>query len=112
MSPSAFQIAAADNVATLVDELAAPGPVAILGGLTTVTLAAREPIFRGHKIALRALAPGDAVVKFGVRIGHATRPVAPGEWVHLHNLASDHDERSGTLELHSGAPTDTAAAYE
>ena len=53
----------------------------------------------------------EAVIKYGVRIGHATQPVARGAWVHLHNLASDLDERSGTLDLHSGAPTDTASAY-
>jgi altronate dehydratase small subunit len=53
---------------------------------------------------------GGAVVKYGVRIGHATQAIQRGAWVHLHNLASDFDERSGTLDLHSGAPTDTAYA--
>jgi len=51
------------------------------------------------------------VVKFGARIGRATRPIAAGEWVHLHNLASDLDERSGSLDLHTGAPGDNASAY-
>jgi altronate hydrolase/altronate dehydratase small subunit len=50
-------------------------------------------------------------MKFGVRIGHATEPIKRGGWVHLHNLASDLDERSGTLDLHSGAPSDTNSAY-
>jgi altronate hydrolase/altronate dehydratase small subunit len=71
-----------------------------------------EPIARGHKIALRSLAEGEAVLKFGVRIGHASRAIAAGEWVHLQNLASDHDERSASLDLHTGAPTDTVSAYE
>ena len=48
-----------------------------------------------------------AVVKFGVRIGHATAAIRAGDWVHLHNCASDVDERSGTLDLHTGATTDT-----
>lgn len=70
-----------------------------------------ERIERGHKVALRDIAVNEAVVKFGVRIGHATKPITRGAWVHLHNLASDVDDRSGTLDLHSGAPTDTASAY-
>jgi hypothetical protein len=66
-----------------------------------------EPVKLGHKVALSQLQPGDAVIKFGVPIGHATKAISVGAWVHLHNLASDLDERSGTLDLHSGAPTDT-----
>ena len=72
---------------------------------------APEKFRRGHKVALRDVAAGEAIIKFGVRIGHATKPIARGAWVHLHNLASDLDDRSGTLDLHSGAPTDTATAY-
>jgi hypothetical protein len=47
------------------------------------------------------------VVKFGVAIGRATRDIAVGQWVHLHNCASSFDQRSQTLELHTGAVTDT-----
>lgn len=103
----AFQVHPADNVATLLDDAPA-GPVACGGGAVVTAL---EPIARGHKIALRAIAAGEPVTKFGVRIGHATQPIPPGAWVHLHNLASDLDARSGTLDRHSGAPTDTQSAY-
>lgn len=48
----------------------------------------RAAIPRGHKIALRAIAEGAPVRKAGVPIGRATRPIAPGEHVHTHNLAS------------------------
>jgi hypothetical protein len=60
---------------------------------------------------LKDVGAGEAVVKFGVRIGHATKSIKRGAWVHLHNLASDLDERSASLDLHSGAPTDTNSAY-
>lgn len=111
MPARCFQIHAADNVATLLDE-AGPGPVELLGSVGNQSpLVAREAIARGHKIALAEIANGAPVVKFGVRIGHATQPIARGAWVHLHNLASDVDIRSGTLDLHSGAPTDTNSAY-
>ena len=109
MKPRCFQIQPQDNVATLIDDAAA-GPVEVIGA-TRGELVAPERIERGHKVALCDVAAGEAIVKFGVRIGHATKPIARGAWVHLHNLASDLDDRSGTLDLHTGAPTDTTSAY-
>jgi altronate dehydratase len=109
VKPRCFQIHAADNVATLMDD-AAPGLVGIIGA-TCGDLNATETVPRGHKLALRDIAAGAAVLKFGVRIGHATQTIPRGAWVRLHNLASDLDERSSTLDRHSGAPTDTLSAY-
>ena len=109
MPPRAFQIQSHDNVATLIDD-APVGPVTILGA-TPGEIIARESISRGHKIALREIIAQQPIIKFGVSIGHATQIIQPGAWIHLHNLASDFDERSATLDLHSGAPTDTSSAY-
>jgi hypothetical protein len=112
MPVRAFQIHPADNVATLIDDAAAAGSVRLLratGGNGEIDT--REPVARGHKVALADIAAGGAIVKFGGRIGHATQPIARGAWVHLHNLASDLDERSGSLDLRTGAPTDTGSAY-
>jgi altronate hydrolase len=39
----------------------------------------------GHKIAARAIAQGEPVVKFGQIIGFASTPIAVGDWVHEHN---------------------------
>jgi hypothetical protein len=39
----------------------------------------------GHKVALRAIGSGEPVVKYGVTIGVATRPISEGEHVHVHN---------------------------
>lgn len=47
-----------------------------------------DEVPRGHKFALRPIAEGEAVVKYGYPIGHATRPIGPGEWIHSHNLAT------------------------
>src|SRR5437867_68522 len=41
----------------------------------------------GHKIATRAIAPGEPVKRYNQIIGFAKRAIAPGEHVHLHNLA-------------------------
>jgi hypothetical protein len=44
----------------------------------------------GHKLARRALAPDERVLKYGAPIGSMTVAVARGEHVHLHNLRSDY----------------------
>lgn len=67
-----------DNVATLLD-----------AELALTTLAGGAPcaagIPFGHKAALRPIAEGEAVIKYGVTIGHATAAIAAGEHVHVHN---------------------------
>lgn len=109
MNSRAFQIQSNDNVATLLGD-ADVGEIEILGARPG-KIRSLEKIALGHKIALRDIAHGEAAIKFGVRIGRATKPIPGGSWVHLHNLASELDERSGTLDLQSGAPTDTDSAY-
>jgi altronate hydrolase len=52
---------------------------------------------RGHKVAVRPVASGEQVRKYGQSIGVATRDIGPGEHVHSHNLAMDLAERSHEL---------------
>lgn len=99
-----FRISAADNVATLLDS--GTGRAAILGEAPG-EIELKSLIQAGHKVALTRIGEGSAVVKYGVSIGRATSPIAPGDWVHLHNCASHMDARSQTLDLQSGAATDT-----
>ena len=40
----------------------------------------------GHKLAIRPIAAGDTVIKYGVDIGRAVADVRPGEHLHIHNL--------------------------
>lgn len=47
----------------------------------------RADIAAGHKFALRAAEPGQPLRRYGQVIGFATRPIAPGDHVHTHNLA-------------------------
>lgn len=81
----ALQINPADDVASMIDGVAAGDAVAI--GARTVI--ARDAIPRGHKIALGAIADGADIIKYGVRIGHATQTMAAGAHVHTHNLATN-----------------------
>ena len=46
----------------------------------------REAIDLGHKLAIRPVAAGQPVRKYGQLIGYASQAIEPGEWVHLHNL--------------------------
>jgi hypothetical protein len=103
----AIRIIAADNVATLLDDCSAGQEIVVKGDTEGVRLCALEHIGEGHKVALCPIPEGESVVKFGTPIGHATRPIAAGAWVHLHNLASNYDTRSQSLDVESGAPTDT-----
>jgi hypothetical protein len=100
----AFRISHADNVATLLDDAA--DHVTISGDGDVAEIALAEPVKLGHKVALRAIAAGEAIVKFGVPIGVARRAIAPGEWVHLHNCASRYDERSADFDIETGAAQD------
>ncbi len=104
-----FQIHPADNVATMLED--GTGDARVLGAATADTVTLPATVAAGHKVALTDLAPGAAVIKYGVRIGHATKAIPRGAWVHLHNLASDLDQRSASLDPHSGEPTDTSSAY-
>lgn len=54
----------------------------------SVTLS--ESISLGHKVARRAMAPGDKVLRYGAVIGSVTAPVAAGAHLHTHNLESDY----------------------
>lgn len=48
-----------------------------------------EDIPRGHKVALVSMKIGQNIIKYGNPIGHATKDVHPGEWVHVHNVATN-----------------------
>lgn len=77
----------ADDVAVALRDVAA-GPVRVRQGDRLREIVARAPIALGHKFALRALAAGDTVRKYGQPIGAASAAIAAGEHVHVHNLQS------------------------
>jgi len=101
---TAFQINASDNVATLLGEAVAGSTVAIAGRVVEDALVARDKIGMGHKIAIKRIDEGAPIYKYGVAIGIAIRQIEPGDWVHLHNCRSQVDQRSGSLDLHTGVP--------
>jgi altronate hydrolase len=77
-------ISDADNVATALEDLE-PGTRLTIGGHDIAVL---ERVARGHKVSLRAIGQGEAVVKYGSPIGTATTQIEAGRHVHVHNVAS------------------------
>ncbi len=79
-----------DNVATATSEIEAGDEVEIISpsGAIAMRLRALEPIPFGHKVALKDIGSGEEVMKYGERIGVASRPITAGAWVHTHNLES------------------------
>jgi len=70
-----------------------------------------EPIPAGHKVALRAIAAGEPVRKFGHVIGRATRDIAPGEHVHVHNLAFEPLDTAQGIVREGGTMPKARAAW-
>ncbi len=71
-----------DMVAVALKPLAA-GAVLDVDGQT---VALKEDIPQGHKFALTAIHMGSPVIKYGSSIGVAKEEIAPGSWVHIHNV--------------------------
>jgi altronate hydrolase len=63
-----------------------PGTALKPAGFPETRVTVRQPIRSGHKIALRQIAAGEAVHRYGQVIGFAKRPILAGEHVHTHNL--------------------------
>ena len=103
---TAFQIDKTDNVVTALTAIE-PGDVRLLGDAHVQQMQVTEKIPVGHKFALRDIAEGEMIVKYGVVIGRATKPISAGSWVHLHVMRSNYDERSSHLNVETGAPEDT-----
>lgn len=77
LQPRSIRIHERDNVAVVVN----PGGLAagsqFDSGLTLV-----EAIPEAHKVALTDLAVGDAILRYGLVIGYASRAIPRGSWVH------------------------------
>jgi altronate hydrolase len=77
-----------DDVAVATRLLPAGEPVPVPGQDQVVPL---SDVPAGHKVALRALAAGELVRKYGQVIGQTTEPVARGTHLHVHNLVMPAD---------------------
>lgn len=73
----------ADNVAVSLVDIKSGEEIALPNG---GTLTAEDDIPFSHKVALRDIAPGEDIIKYGEVIGQAKEAVRRGGWIHTHNL--------------------------
>lgn len=96
-----------DNVAVALEPISAGEPLPLEGG---GSVTAAEEIPRGHKLALTAIPAGEKIVKYGCAIGLAKADIAPGHWVHTHNVRTGLSEGGACTYSHKVFPLpDTGA---
>ena len=78
---------ASDNIAVARRALRSGEDFAFGASAVTVT----EPIPLFHKVAAQPIPKGSPIRKFGQPIGSAACDIAPGQWVHTHNVSLDRD---------------------
>ncbi|OHB84981.1 MAG: hypothetical protein A2V98_25395 [Planctomycetes bacterium RBG_16_64_12] len=91
MSLRALIIHCDDNVANLIG----PGKkgetvqCAVEGQAGKITVTLLDDIPPNHKFAPVDIRSGDAVIKYGLNIGRASRDIRKGQYVHVHNIESN-----------------------
>src|ERR1700757_1154156 len=89
LSSVAVHLRPEDNVAVAARHLP-PGLEFTFDG-ATLTVSRRVGL--GHKVAVRPIPKGSAVLKYGQVIGFAAEDVTPGSLVHTHNVTAGDFQR-------------------
>ena len=97
-SDVAIRLHADDDVLVAIQPIDAGAEIELPSG----TITTRRPIPFCHKIALRGVATGSPVRKFGQIIGFAHKDIAAGDHVHSHNLECGSHSR---LDLNTSGST-------
>lgn len=85
---TALRIQPRDNVATCVLAQRVGEAAAYEADGEAVTVRLLDDVPFGHKLAIRPIAAGEEIIKYGYPIGRAVRDIQPGEHVHIHNVGS------------------------
>ena len=80
-----IQIHADDGVAVALAPLSKGTTVTVTGGNAPLEVTLLNDIPQGHKFALKDIAEGEPVIKYGYPIGAAKAAIKKGEHVHVHN---------------------------
>ena len=81
----------------------------LLSGTSVEGIPIKGLVPPGHKIATRAIAPGEPVRRYNQIIGFASRAIAPGEHVHTHNLNMGPEKGDFSRDYAFGADVKAAA---
>ena len=82
---SILKINPADNVVVAIQPQSAGAVITVDGKKITVL----EDVPAGHKIAIKDLAEGENVIKYGFPIGHAKEAKAAGSWMNENNIKTN-----------------------
>ena len=74
-----------DNIAVAKVSIGLGSVLSLNGTKISIT----QTVPPGHKIALRPIAKGEAIIRYGEIIGAATQDIAQGDTVHVHNMTID-----------------------
>jgi len=77
-----------DNVATALANLKAGDTLELKVSGETLKLKLATAVPFGHKFSLSNIESNSPVIKYGEIIGIATTTIKPGDYVHIHNVAS------------------------
>jgi altronate hydrolase len=88
MKAKVIQIHKNDNVAVALQPLLKGTAYQLAAHQDPVTLLNDIPFT--HKVAIRAIAKGEPVIKYGSPIGSAMADIQEGEHVHIHNIQSNY----------------------
>jgi altronate hydrolase len=80
---AAIHLHPSDNIAVARVPIAAGQELRLDG----VAVTAEDSIPAGHKVALRAIAAGESVIRYGQLMGRARMRIEPGRHVHTHNVS-------------------------
>jgi SAF domain len=87
IAPPYVRLIASDNVVVLTRHVDRGD---LIAGTEDETWVVDAHLDAGNKLAARAIAAGEQIIKAGVSIGTATQSIESGALVHSHNLRSDY----------------------
>ncbi len=82
----ALIIGEVDNVATALEDVNANEMIAARGGNMDLEVKALDDVPFGFKVAIKDIAKGAEVYKYGEVIGRASEDIKLGNMVHVHNV--------------------------
>lgn len=97
--PCIIRIGTRDNVAIVTDDGGLPAGTAVSADVRLL-----EPVPQGHKVALRRIAAGAAVIRYNVTIGYALEDIVAGSWVHEGLLELPSARRLDNLPIATDSP--------
>lgn len=103
LSEVAIRLDPRDRIAIAKVDLPA-GTILMLDDQAETKVKLLKTVPSGHKVALQPIAAGEAVLRYGHKIGIATQPVQPGEWIHSHNLDVGDMQRQFSIQVVENPP--------